>query len=202
MSNDIFRSILESEFRWPRAGDQPFAQSERWQDNAYLDRNGHGRLVMMMTGYKEGADLMVKRTLDDSRKRDSLVFPIVFNYRQFIELSLKYLIATYGHTVGIQANWKDHELAILWQEFIKVLRGYGHRDFNEGDQAAAQVVAEFAKVDPQSFSYRYPVDKKGRPIPLRHDELNLAQLAAVMTALDNYFSGCDGYLDHLQGAGP
>ncbi|MBO9501648.1 hypothetical protein [Brevundimonas sp. A19_0] len=66
----------------------------------------------------------------------------------------------------------------------------------------AAIVAEFAKVDPGSFSYRYPVDTKGKLIELAHDRLDLGALADVMNAVDGYFSGCDGYLDHLQSAGP
>jgi hypothetical protein len=33
-----FGDLLNREFRWPRRGDKPFIQSERWQVNAYLVR--------------------------------------------------------------------------------------------------------------------------------------------------------------------
>jgi hypothetical protein len=202
MSGNTFDSILNREFRWPKAGDKPFTQSPHWQDNAYIDQHSHGRLIMMMTGYKKAADLMVERAVQARSDRDALVFPIIFNYRQFIELALKYLIATYGHTVGIDANWKSHDLSVLWKTFMKVLDGYGCDDPDQTDSVVAEIVAEFAKVDPSSFSYRYPVDTKGNPIPLMHEQLDLAALAIVMKALEGYFSGCDGYLDSLQSAGP
>ncbi|MEA3000839.1 MAG: hypothetical protein QOK17_2672 [Sphingomonadales bacterium] len=202
MSSDLFSSILTGEFRWPRQGDNPFAQSTEWQANAYIDPHGHGRLVMMMTGYKEGADLMVQRTRDDRRLRDSLVFPIIFNYRQFLELSLKYLIATYGPTVGVAVRWKRHELAPLWEAFAEVLQKYGHTYPDESDQATAKIVLEFAEVDPGSFSYRYPVDRNGNAISLSHEELDLTVLCDVMNAVDHYFTGCDGFLGDLQSAGP
>jgi hypothetical protein len=202
MSDTKFDSILEREFRWPRMGDRPFTQSPQWQDNAYIDQDGRSRLIMMMTGYKKAADLMVKQAAQNRVDRDALVFPIVFNYRQFIELSLKYLIAMYGHTAGVTANWKSHDLSILWKTFMKVLDGFGHHDPDKTDPIVAEIIAEFAKVDPGSFSYRYPVDTKGVPIPLAHEQLDLATLADVMEALDGYFTGCDGYLDHLQSAGP
>lgn len=199
---NTFESVLNNEFRWPKAGERPFARSQNWQDNAYIDPHGHGRLVMMMTGYKRAADLMVERAIADDVDRSSLVYPIIFNYRQFIELSLKYLISTYGHTVGVEAIWNTHDLGDLWAALMAVLEGYGHQDIDGTDPTVAQIVAEFAKVDPRSFSYRYPVDIKGRPIPIAHSELDLAALADVMKALDSYFSGTDGYLDSLQGAGP
>lgn len=70
------------------------------------------------------------------------------------------------------------------------------------DAVVAEIIAEFAKVDPQSFSYRYPVDKKGNLVNLAFEEVDLQRLADVMQGLDGYFSGCDGYLDNLQSAGP
>lgn len=199
---DSFDSILNREFRWPKSGDRPFTQSLHWQENAYLEKHTGGRLVMMMTAYKEGADLMVEKAAKHRGDRDLLVFPIVFNYRQFIELSLKFLIAQYGPYVGIQANWRTHDLGKLWKAFKGMLGGYGQSDSDHTDHVVAEVIAEFAKVDPASFSYRYPVDTKGNPIPLEHERLDLVALADVMAALDNYFSGCDGYLDSLQRAGP
>jgi hypothetical protein len=157
---------------------------------------------MMTEGYKRGADLMVMRSVDNPFDRDTLVFPIIFNYRQFIELSLKYLIAAYGSTVGVGPNWISHDLAVLWKTFSHLLGQYGHSYPNPDDLVVAGIIAEFAKVDPHSFAYRYPVDTKGNPIPVAHQDLDLSVLADVMQAVDGYFSGCDGYLDNLQGSEP
>jgi hypothetical protein len=196
------RKLSSSCWRARCAGrDRPFTQSSDGQQNASIDKHSHSRLVIMMTGYKMAADLMVERSARSGYDRDSLVFPIIFTYRQFIELSLKYLIATYGYAVGVQANWKSHDLAFLWKEFVKVLDGYGSDDPSETDPVVAGIVAEFAKVDPKSYSYRYPVDIHGKPIPIEHDRLDLAELADVMGGLSSYFTGCDGYLDSLQSAG-
>lgn len=197
-----FESLLRTDFRWPTEGDAPFVQSENWEQNAYIHRFGHGRIVMMMTGYKMAADLMVAHIALRRHDADALVFPVVFNYRQFIELSLKYLIVTYGHTVGIAAKWNTHDLKTLWETFLQVLNGYGHDDTEDTDKVVEHIILEFAKVDPGSFSYRYPVDSKGNLVALAHQELDLHRLADVMNGLDGYFSGCDGYLDALQGAGP
>ena len=197
-----FESLLHTDFRWPTEGDAPFTQSENWEQNVYIDRFGHGRIVMMMNGYKMAGDLMVAQVARDRHDGDVLVFPVVFNYRQFIELSLKFLIATYGHTVGIKAEWNTHDLKSLWETFLEVLEGYGHDDAEGTDAIVEEIILEFAKVDPRSFSYRYPVDTKGNPVLLAHQEIDLHRLADVMHGLDGYFSGCDGYLDDLQKAGP
>jgi hypothetical protein len=197
-----FEGFFSGEFRWPSQGDRPFIKSTNWKNNAEIEPHPHGRLVMMTTGYKMAADLMVKHAATDRFDRSALVYPIIFNYRHFIELSLKYLISTYGHTVGIEAIWNSHKLEQLWKAFMDVLNGYGCQDVEQTDPIVEEIVAEFAKIDPASFSYRYPFDIKGNPIPIEYDELDLEVLADVMKALQGYFDGCDGYLDNLQSADP
>jgi hypothetical protein len=197
-----FADILTREFRWPKKGDQPFSVSGNWQQNARVVTGVHSRLVIMMGGYKAAADLLVERSQRSGFDRDTLVYPIVFTYRQFIELELKYLIATYGFTVGVKANWKSHDIAFLWSEFAKVLAGYGAEDPDQTHSVVSAIVAEFAKVDPDSYSYRYPVDTQGNEIPLAFEALDLVALKDVMDGVGVFFTGCDGYLDHLQGAGP
>lgn len=194
-----FEELLNSEFRWPRSGDTPFTRSGDWQRNAYLASDTTTRLVLMMEGYKKAADLMVEQAMSDGADRDFLVFPIIFNYRQFLELSLKYLLSVYGRHVGVAENWQSHDLVLLWSEFETMLRIFGTKDPDEADPIVKEIVAEFAKIDPGSYSYRYPVDRNGNPLPLSHDLLDLSHLADVINAAAGYFSGCDGYLSHLVG---
>lgn len=197
-----FEAILNRPFRWPQAGDKLFQVSPDWEGNSVLAGHPHGRMVLMMSGYKRAADLMVEHATAHPAQRDTLVFPVIFNYRHFLELSLKYLIWTYGRTVEIDPIWNSHDLGKLWTRLKKVLDRYGSADDDGSTAAVAQIVAEFATVDPDSFSNRYPVDTKGRPIALVHEHLDLAALAEVMDGVDGFFTGCDGYLDNLQSAGP
>lgn len=193
-----FESFLHREFRWPRSGDRAFVTSMDRRSNALIALSMRDRTVMMITGYKRAADLMVTQAATDRFDRDALVYPIIFTYRQFVELSLKYLIATYGPPVGIESNWKSHRLEDLWKTFSRLLLAYPCKDPDQTDPAVEEIIAEFAKVDPASFSYRYPVDTAGHPIPIAHDELDVTALADVMSALNGYFDGYDGYFDSLQ----
>lgn len=90
----------------------------------------------------------------------------------------------------------------MWSIFVQVLDDYGHEDEEGTEAVVAKIISEFARVDPRSFSYRYPVDTKGNLLNLAHREIDLHRLADVINGLDGYFSGCDGYLDDLQSAGP
>lgn len=197
-----FEDILNTEFRWPRQDDKPFVVADDPFDNTNIAENDFTRLVFMMDGYKKAGDLMVEAAADDIRSRNILVFPIIFNYRQFLELSLKYQLATYGPIVSIEPNWNTHDLAKLWALFLEMLERYGTDDPDEVDPVVGEIVLEFAKIDPGSYSYRYPVDRNGHPIPVAYRDLHLPTLADVMTGVAGYFTGCDGYLDNLASAGP
>lgn len=192
-----FKELMNVEFRWPRPEDRPFVEAADWRENASVAPDARQRLALMTDGYKQAGDLMVRATEQDRHLRDFLVFPIIFNYRQFLELSLKYQLATYGPNVGIKPNWKTHHLEQLWLEFVPMLEAYGTSDPDEADPIVGAIVAEFAKIDPGSYSYRYPVDKGGNPIPVAYADLHLPTLADVMSAVANYFNGCHGYFDNL-----
>ncbi len=125
MKRMIFEEILESEFRWPKEGDVPFIASDDFEANANIAEDDFSRMVYMMNGYKKAADLMVIQAQADTVERHYLVYPIIFNYRQFIELSLKYIIATYGSTVSIGPVWSTHDLIELWRIFIELLERFG-----------------------------------------------------------------------------
>lgn len=197
-----FEEILNTELRWPRQGDRPFVVADDPFDNAEIASDGFARLVLMMDGYKKAADLMVEESTSDRLTRDMLVFPVIFNYRQFLELSLKFHLATYGPSVGIDPNWRSHDLARLWAKFLEMLHEYGTIDPDEVDPVVGEIVLEFAKIDPGSYAYRYPVDRQGNPLPVAYSDLHLPTLADVMNAVAGYFRGCDGYLKSLRDACP
>ncbi len=193
----LFENILNAEFRWPRLGDRPFVVAGDPLENAEIENDGFARLVLMMEGYKKAADLMIEASTGDRYTRDILVFPIIFSYRQYIELSLKYHLATYGPRVRIEPNWRSHDLEELWAAFMGMLELYGTVDPDEADPVVAEIILEFANIDPASYAYRYPVDRQGNPLRIAYSEFYLPTLADVMNGVAGYFTGCDGYLNSM-----
>ena len=92
-------------------------------------------------------------------------------------------MATYGPHVGIDPNWHSHDLARLWAAFLAMLDEYGTVDPDEVDPVVGEIVLEFAKIDPGSYAYRYPVDRQGKPLPVAYSDLHLPTLADVMDAV-------------------
>ena len=90
----------------------------------------------------------------------------------------------------------------LWATFFDLIERYGTTDPDEADPAVGEIVLQFAKIDPGSYSYRYPVDRKGKPIPIAYNDLHLPTLKDVINGVAGYFSGTDGYLSSLIAAYP
>ncbi len=195
-----FDSILFSGFRFPQVGDKPFDQSDIYLQSANINRFGHFRLEFMIEGYKQGADLMVERALEDRVALDVLIFPIIFCYRHYIELSLKHLIANYGPIVGVSSSWKTHDLSTLWNTVKIVAKNYGVEDEDNPESIVTHIITEFEKLDRGSFSFRYPFDKEGSLIELGLESCDLVNLANVMKGLEGYLDGLNGLLDNLKNA--
>ena len=89
-------------------------------------------------------------------------------------------------SVDIKPNWHSHDLARLWSEFLAMLDEYGTDDPDEVDPVVGEIILEFAKIDPGSYAYRYPVDKKGVALPVAFSDVHLPTLADVMDAVAGY----------------
>jgi len=83
--------IEEKDFPWPRKGDHLFVEREDWYSNAVLNSR-RDNLSLYAVGYKRAGEMLVEAVVQSRKDYDSLVFPIVFVYRQYLELRLKQLI--------------------------------------------------------------------------------------------------------------
>ena len=76
---------------WPRKGDRLFDGAEDWYHNACLNWR-YDNWELYASGYNTAGDILVQHIIDTRSDRDTLVFPIVFNYRQYLELRCKEII--------------------------------------------------------------------------------------------------------------
>jgi hypothetical protein len=184
---------LDMDFPWPTPGQRPFLDGTRWLRDAKVADDIDERIYRMPEAYKRAADLLVQGAVNDRAHRDFLVYPIIFCYRHFLELQLKCLLHEYGGLVGVKANWADHGLNRLWPPFREMLLRFdGHDD--EAIGVVGECVADFATVDPGSFSFRYPTGKAGRPMSHAIRRIDLMNLYRVMGSVSSFFLGLEGYL--------
>lgn len=198
MSRADFLSLLNPEFDWPEVSDRLFVAPGRRADEGALTPHAWTRLVLMAAGYKEAADRLVDAVAADALLQGTVVYPIIFLYRHFMELELKYVLMTYGRHFDKEADWKSHSLTDLWAKVRPIIEtaGAGTDDGGANDAVEA-CIREMSAADPMSFAFRYPVEKNGRSMVLTFETVDLGNLCRTMTKIANYFRGLDGLLDHL-----
>lgn len=104
--------------------------------------------------YKEAADILVECACPDL-----LVFPIMFCYRQYLELLLKNI---YYKSCSEEQYKKficqvGHNISKIWIKVRPLLKD----DLKEKEfEIIDTVIKSFNKLDPTSFTFRYEYDKQ------------------------------------------
>lgn len=182
---------------WPKIGDHLFATSSDWWHNACLNYDCSWGLYAK--GYKTGADVLVQHILDTRSGQDYIIYPIVFLYRQFIELRLKELIRQASQLVDKPKDIPmHHSILNLWIDCRKFLEEIWPEGDKKDLDAVENCIKEFSKIDPSSMSFRYPVNKEGNPsLPQNLSHINIRHLGEVMQGIANLLDGCDLGIDAM-----
>jgi hypothetical protein len=90
---DVFSRFTE---RWPEAGDRLFVSGR----DSFLAQAADERKYRLLQGYKRAGDVLIQHALADVSEGDNLIWPAIFNYRHYIELALKTLVAEHGPFAG------------------------------------------------------------------------------------------------------
>ena len=89
----LYESTIDESFEYPNSKDKLFADNKDfWQLNACIDKfNG---IAAYASGYLEAAKLLARIVIYAQRHMDTLVYPIIYLYRHYLEIQLKDLIRT------------------------------------------------------------------------------------------------------------
>ena len=176
-----------------------FSGDKDWKANACLNWS-FDTLGLYIEGYREAADKLVHEVVETGANQDILVFPISFLYRQYIELQLKHIIRESRIFLGEGSSFPEHhKINDLWNTanalMTKIIKDHDQtiNDYitKEDVQIIKTIITEFVKVDPDSFSFRYPKDKKGNRNLDEIEYINLRKLYDHMgdlkEKLDKYY---------------
>ncbi|HTV56457.1 MAG TPA: helix-turn-helix domain-containing protein [Terriglobia bacterium] len=189
----------------PEAGDTLFRRLAR-RDGGLLvhpeptDADGNPdvstRRYLYEEGYKHAADLLADAARADPN-RDLLLYPIAFLYRHYLELKLKALLNCMPWEPGSEPRMKaDHDLQALWTTVTKSLLPvvWPERE-PDLDDAVSDCIEEVHKIDPSSFAFRYPEDKKWNQTLRNLESVDVSNLKAVVADLKN--AGLQHRADHV-----
>lgn len=197
-----FSDLLEPEYRWPKKGDRLLRQSDHWDSGIEFSEHPISRHVHLWDGYLSAGDGLIRLCMQEGygHERHFVIYPILFNYRHGLELAMKWIVVMYGGQ-GINGADEDHNLWKLWKHCREIIEQYGSPDSGTED-LVEQIVKEFHDLDKSGITFRYGWGKNGRNIKLPNHMVDLENIRDVMEGIAAYFTGLDGWLDHLKSAGP
>ncbi|HEX20244.1 MAG TPA: hypothetical protein ENG78_05435 [Acidiferrobacteraceae bacterium] len=179
----------------PSKIDKLFDSTEDWWNNACLNFS-HDGWTLYAIGYKEAADLLVKHIEDYSCSQDILVYPILFLYRQYLELAIKDLIRQGRKLQDIAEPFpQTHQIDELWKICSKLLSEISPGDSTEEQDHIDRLINEFCQVDPTSMAFRYPEDRDGNPSLPGISHINLRNVKAVIAKISIILDGAGAQID-------
>lgn len=164
-------------------------------------------------GYISAAERLAADLLQAPRFSDYSAYPVVFLYRHALELSLKHIIyrcaklgaLKYIDAIGDQLH-NNHRLPELMAAAVASLELLfpGDSFLAALSPRCRQTCVELSAVDPDSYAFRYPMNKKGEYSTPKHLVLNLAAFAEHMSGsledLDTVRFGLAGEIDVAEDA--
>lgn len=112
-------------------------------------------------GYRRAADIVADYVVEKGAEQDYLIFPIVFMYRQYLELTLKNITRQARLLFGLDADLPfGHDLLALWGPCKELLRRLTPKVEEEDLTAVEYVLDQINGIDPTSEAFRYPLKKE------------------------------------------
>lgn len=175
----------------PSAEDKLFQSADDWWHNACLNYM-HNNWPAYIIGYKKAADILVRHIKQKRRSQDTLVYPIIFLYRQYLELAIKNLILKGRCLQDISEPFpKGHKIHDLWKVCEKLLNEIAPDTSTTEFKEINRLISEFCAVDPGGTAFRYPEDDKGNPSIPNIKHINLRNIYDVMEKISVILEGAD-----------
>lgn len=182
------------------------ATSDSWSNNAVAGGE-HSAPYAYVVGYFEAAEALVAHALSGGTK-DTLFFPICFNYRHYVELQLKNLILMSERLYDLtsELGWAlgelDEKVGSSLSEthsLERLLRLLSERlallTEQKLDDRVRALIIELHNIDPSGETFRYPFRKDGTFCIPSTGHFDLQNVSERMSEIDSQLSGIDIWLD-------
>lgn len=171
MSDDIFPSKQHPDF-----------VQTQWAEGWGYAVTGFGSAARMLTELRE--------TMHGSV--DQIGLAVFYLQRHRVELVLKQALVDLGQDPVVIAKM-SHNLHDVWRKLGDVVSAVDQAHWLDLDGRYGDFVSTIHKADEKSFSYRYPIDRKGGEAK-RKPYINLEALECYA---EDFETGIQGYTDWL-----
>lgn len=125
-------------------------------------------LYSYISGYRHGINELYitfqnAGKMEQIEIQDTIIYPLLFCHRHCVELELKYLSSSYCHKDNEikQVLQQGHNLSKIWDHIYPHVKKRVERiGYHVNYDAISHYIQEISNVDAESFTYRYPMDKK------------------------------------------
>lgn len=147
-------------------------QSHRGSFCVGLSKNPRSEFSIYARGYFEAAELLASTTMNAPSFPDYAAYPIVFLYRHAIELDLKACIYNSALLSHISSKPEldhslinEHNLCNLAKRAKRITDTLFQSDesLKEFMKQVVSATEYIHTIDPQSFAFRYPIQRGGAP---------------------------------------
>lgn len=164
-------------------------------DISHWNKDFHG----YAKGYKDAADLIVHGVINGSRELtlqvSYLVFPVVFLYRQYLELRLKEIILIGNRRNNRSDGFpKHHRIDELWSHAKPHIEAASSEISYDVLEAVENCIKEFSGLDPDGMAFRYPIDREGKFHLPEWTVINLRHLGETMQKIGNFLDDHSEYI--------
>ncbi len=171
--------------------------------------NPEGEFMLYGDAYHKAAKELFKTVMAGRGNHSLETCPIVFLYRQALELHLKSIIIHGNNILRLEGKeetagpdiFKSHSLTKLLAaaEPIIEFMGWEERGFEndliENFDDVKKIIEDFNEIDPGSYAFRYPIDTKGKGSVEHHFAFDIRRVAAMLNPLLDVLSGAAYALD-------
>lgn len=173
--------------------------------NARVNDIGKDSWCLYADGFMRAGDILIDN-VRSTYEINTVIFPILFLYRQYLELSLKETIG-YGYYLDEESKQppSGHDLKNLWDQAKACIRKHQSEITAPEIENIERLILDFYAIDPTSQGSRYPVINKGKKggrsrasFSWDSSNIHLDELAAKIKMIHMFFEKVTNYLSVAQ----
>jgi hypothetical protein len=170
--------------------DRLFNTGGPWQSNVKADMP-FLRDYRYVEGFRRATELLGEHALAHRVDVDALAMPILFCYRQWMELRLKDLLVAGRKLAEEEAEpLYTHDLNVLWRRVRPIIEKAWADEGRDALDPLEAVINELAELDgPTGTGFRYALDRSGGPSLPDDLQINLQNVAMVMAKVGILLDG-------------
>lgn len=153
-----------------------FSAQSDWENNAILHHHtSNSPLNDYAFGYAQTILILFDRIFERQDPIDYFVYPLLFLCRHYLEIQLKYIL--FLNQVKFDTGKNGHTLNKLWEKVsLEIRNRWPDCDVPEEYTIISDLINDFEKHDPGSTTFRYGMDKEGKPLLKETHNISISAL--------------------------